>query len=143
MAAMARVALWAVALALAVGAFLSARFIWPPHATVAPPTEAQLPFLIGLSAAEAVALGLGVAFLVAGWRRVGRLDALPAWLGWASFLSVGWLLVSWWPHDNLHIHHGLDMWPLIVIEYGFHVSLMAAGAILAYAFWRLAAARRP
>ena len=49
--------------------------------------------------------------------------------------------LSWWPHDNLHIHYALDMWPLIAIEYVFHVSLMVCGAILAYAFYCLSTAR--
>ena len=59
------------------------------HPTVPHPTEAQIPFLIGLSVAEAVALGVGVVFLLSGWRFVERLTALPPWVRWASYLSVG------------------------------------------------------
>jgi len=132
--------LWIVGFAAAIGAFLSGRFFWPPHSTVPQPTDAQVPFLIGLSVAEAIALGIGVVFLLSGWQFVQRITALPPWVRWASYLSVAWLLVSWWPHDNLHIHHALDMWPLITLEYVFHVSLMVAGAILAYAFYRLSRA---
>ena len=128
---------WALGLAAAVGAFLSSSSIWPAHPTIPRPTEAQIPFLIGVSVAEAVALGVGIVFLVSGWRFVERLTALPPWVRWASYLSVGWLLVSWWPHDNLHIHHALNLWPLITIEYVFHVSLMACGMVLAYAFYIL------
>ena len=135
-------AVWALGLAVAVGAFLSSRLIWPPHPTVPHPTEAQIPFLIGISLAEALALGVGVVFLLFGWRFVERLKALPLWVRWASYLSVGWSLVSWWPHDNLHIHHALNMWPLIAIEYAFHISLMACGAILAYAFYCLGRAHQ-
>ena len=40
--------------------------------------------------------------------------------------------VSWWPHDNMHIHNGNDLQGLLYIEYGFHVTLMAAGLVLAY-----------
>ena len=39
------------------------------------------------------------------------------------YLSIGWFLVSWWPHDNLHIHNG--------DEYGFHVTLIIAAGVLA------------
>ena len=53
------------------------------------------------------------------------------WRAWAIYLSVGWFLVSWWPHDNLHIHNGDDLQGLY-IEYGFHVTLMLAGIVLAY-----------
>ena len=132
---------WSLGLAAAIGAFLSSRIIWPPHPTVPHPTDAQVPFLIGLSVAEALAFGAGVVFLLSGWRFVERLIALPPWLRLASFLSVAWLLVSWWPHDNLHIHHALDLSALIAIEYAFHVSVMGCGAILAYAFYRLGAAQ--
>jgi hypothetical protein len=132
---------WVLGLVATIGAFLSSRFIWPPHPMVPHPTEGQIPFLVGLSVAEAVALGVGVVFLLSGWRFAERPTALSPWLRWASYLSVGWLLVSWWPHDNLHIHYALDMWPLIAIEYVFHVSLMVCGAILAYAFYCLSTAR--
>ncbi len=142
MTSMRAMVFWILGLAAAAGAFLFGGSVWPPHATVPQPTGAQIPFLVGLSIAEAVALGGGIVFLLSGWRHIGRLTALPPWVRWASYLSVGWLLVSWWPHDNLHIHHALSMWPLIAIEYAFHVSLMAAGAILAYAFYRLGAAHR-
>jgi hypothetical protein len=133
---------WGLGLAVAVAAFLSGRIIWPPHPTVPHPTQEQVPYLIGVSAAEALALGVGVVFLLSGWRYVERLSALPPWVRWASYLSVVWFLVSWWPHDNLHIHHALNMWPLITIEYVFHVSLMACAAILAYAFYRLGRAHQ-
>jgi len=131
-----------LALAIAAAAFLAGGVLWPPHPTVPVPSAAQAPFLIGVSAAEALAFGAGVVFLFSGWRYVGRLTALAPWLRWASFASVVWLLASWWPHDNLHIHHGLTLWPLIAIEYAFHVSLMASGAILAYAFHSLGTAHQ-
>jgi len=136
------VVVWILGFAAAVGAFLSTRFFWPPHPMVPIPSEAQIPFLIGISIAEAIALGIGVVFLVSGWQFMQRLTALPPWLRWTSYLSVAWLLVSWWPHDNLHIHHALDMWPLITLEYVFHVSSMVGISILAYAFYRLSTAAR-
>ena len=138
---MGKTVVWGLGLAAAVAAFLSGQIIWPPHPTVHP-TAAQIPYLIGLAVAEDIALCIGVVFLLSGWRWVQRLTTLPPWLRWASYLSVGWLLVSWWPHDNLHIHHATDMWPLISIEYGFHVTLIVASVILAYAFYRLGSAHR-
>jgi hypothetical protein len=41
-------------------------------------------------------------------------------------------MVSWWPHDYLHIHNGNDLQGLLYIEYGFHLTLMLAGIVLAY-----------
>jgi hypothetical protein len=32
----------------------------------------------------------------------------------------------------MHIHNGSDLQGLLYIEYGFHVTLMAAGLVLAY-----------
>ena len=41
-------------------------------------------------------------------------------------------MVSWWPHDNLHIHNGNDLQGLLYIEYGFHVTLIIAASVLAF-----------
>ena len=59
------------------------------------------------------------------------------------YLSIGWLLISWWPHDNVYSHNGEDMQGLLYIEYGFHVTLMAAGLILAYSFLRYSEPAKP
>ena len=49
-----------------------------------------------------------------------------------TYLSIGWLLVNWWPHDNLQRVVGNDFPRLIWIEYGFHMTLIPAGACAAY-----------
>ena len=64
-------------------------------------------------------------------------DALPAPVIIWAFLSIAWLLFSWWPHDSLHVANGINLSGLLVIEYVFHVTLMVAGAILAYFFFAL------
>jgi hypothetical protein len=46
-------------------------------------------------------------------------------------------MANWWPHDSLHLHNGLALNGLLGIEYGFHVTLMLAGVILAYFFLTL------
>ena len=81
---------------------------------------------------EALTFGLGVSFLLFGFAPLKRAVGGSAWRTWAIYLSVGWFLVSWWPHDNLHIHNGDDLQGLLYIEYGFHVTLMLAGIVLAY-----------
>jgi hypothetical protein len=48
------------------------------------------------------------------------------------YLSIGWLMVSWWPHDNLHISNSNNLQGLLFIEYGFHFTLMIAALVLAY-----------
>ena len=41
------------------------------------------------------------------------------------------------PTNSLHVANGLRLNGLIAIEYGFHITLMVAGAILAYFFLTL------
>ena len=118
-----------VTLLFGIPAFLTGRSIWPPDPMMSP-TSAQLPFFIFLSILESLLFGLGISFIVFGWKRFvqGALDVKLA------FIAVAWLLVSWWPHDNLHAHNGLNMQGLLYIEYGFHLTLMIAGVVLAYFF---------
>src|SRR5215203_2893869 len=123
----------------ALPAMVLGRIIWPPALDSPVPSSGQMPFFIILAACEALAFGLGVSFLAFGLSLVRRLRAagLPRWLALVTYLSAGWLLVSWWPHDNLHIHTGEDLQGLLYIEYGFHVTLMVAGGIVAYSFLSL------
>jgi hypothetical protein len=108
--------------------------VWPPAEGGPEPTASQLPFFIFLALMESVLLGLGVSFLIFGFPLTSRISSGPKLLAWAMYLAIGWLLVSWWPHDNLHIHVGEDMQGLLYIEYGFHVTLMVCGLIVAYGF---------
>jgi hypothetical protein len=115
----------------AVPAMALGQVIWPPAAGGPEPTAGQLPFFIFLAVFEALTFGLGISFLLFGFAPLRRAVG-ATWRAWAIYLSVGWFLVSWWPHDNLHIHNGDDLQGLLYIEYGFHVTLMLAGIVLAY-----------
>ena len=123
-----------ITLIFAVPAFLTGKMIWPPNPIDPVPTTAQLPFFIILSVFESVAFGLGVAFLVLGWPMIQKLTGKSKPLTTLVFLSIDWYLINWWPHDNLHSHNGMDLQGLLYIEYGFHATMMIAGAILAYFF---------
>lgn len=120
-----RVAL--ITLVVAVPAFFLGNVIWPPSPELSP-TSGQIPFFIILSILESLALGLGVAFIMLCWDRAKE-ERL-------AFLAIAWLLVSWWVHDNMHKANGLDINGLLIIEYLFHVTLIAAGVILARFFWK-------
>ncbi len=64
-------------------------------------------------------------------RADARLGASP----WPVYLAIGWLLVSWWPHNHLHqTINPADLNALLGIEYGFHVLLYVAGLVLAWFF---------
>jgi hypothetical protein len=117
----------------AVGTFLLSRVIWPDIAGMPMPIGTQLPFLIGVSAIESIAFGIGVAFLISLWPYMhGRGTG-----DWLVLLSATWLLISWWPHDNLHRTMAMgDYWQLIRIEWAFHFTLIIAGVIVASYIWK-------
>jgi hypothetical protein len=116
----------------AVPAMALGQVIWPPAPGGPEPTAAQFPFFLFLAFFEALTFGLGVSFLLFGFVPLRRALGGSTWRTWAAYLAVGWFLVSWWPHDNMHIHNGNDLQGLLYIEYGFHVTLMIAGLILVY-----------
>jgi ABC-type branched-subunit amino acid transport system permease subunit len=91
--------------------------------------------LLGLFVA--LLLGGALAFLLYGYpilRSVGR--ASPT-LTRAAHLSLVWILGQWWAHGSLHINNGLDMDGLVVIDYVFHLPIMAASLVLVVFFLRV------
>ncbi len=125
-----------ITLIVGVPAFFLGPVIWPPSPDIQP-TQAQMPFLIVLSAVEALAFGFGVAFILYGGRLIKRLAGGVGKAAGAMHGSLAWILVSWWPHDNLHIHNALNVNGLIVIEYLFHFTVIVAGLVIAYSFFAL------
>jgi hypothetical protein len=120
-----------ITLVLAVPAFMLGPVLWPPSHEIQP-TSGQLPFFILLSAIEAIVFGLGVAFLILTWPYI-RAKGTHAI---AAYISIGWMLISWWPHDNMHIHNGLDPAGLLLIEYLFHVTLIIAACVVGSYFYK-------
>jgi hypothetical protein len=116
----------------AVPTMVLGQIIWPPDPGSPEPSAGQLPFFIFLSVFEAAAFGLGISFLLFSFPALLRLARGSRLRAWAMYLSIGWFLVSWWPHDNLHIHNGDDLQGLLYIEYGFHVTLIIAALVLAF-----------
>ena len=57
------------------------------------------------------------------------------------YLSIGYLMVSWWPHLNLHAFNGMDLGGLLLIDYFFHLPLEVAGVVLALSFVSLMRSR--
>jgi energy-coupling factor transporter transmembrane protein EcfT len=110
---------------------------WRPAADMHAPMGAELPFAILLKIAEGLTFGLGISFLVFGYPTVRAISPASGRLTRAAHLSIAWLLFSWWPHDSLHIHNGMNVGGLLAIEYAFHITLMIAGIILARFFLTL------
>lgn len=129
-------------LVLAAGAFVLSpnaplgKF-WAPGPDVPVPSAAQLPLFILLNIAEVVTFGLGVSFLLFGYPVVDAASPTSAGLTRAAHLSIAWLLANWWPHDSFHLHFGLNLNGLLAIEYGFHITLMIAGGVLAVFFLKV------
>lgn len=121
-----------VTLGVGAASFALTPVIWPVSTTSLPPDN-LLPLIILLIALESLAFGLGVAFLLFGRRWIGSMGVSPG-LSIATYLSIAWLLVNWWPHDSLHRVTGLEWNRLVLIEYGFHLPLLLAGAVLAWFF---------
>jgi hypothetical protein len=86
---------------------------------------------------EALTFGLGISFLIFGYPLVRAISPASRGLTHAAHLSIAWLLLNWWIHDSLHIHVGMVLNGLLAIEYGFHVTLMLAGVILAIFYMTL------
>ncbi|MEP7162366.1 MAG: hypothetical protein ABI747_01215 [Candidatus Moraniibacteriota bacterium] len=124
-----------VTLLFALPALAFGRTLWPDAPDIMQPTAGQFPFFVGVAVIEALSFGIGMSFLLFGWSLVQKAKATePGKM--ALFLSITWLLISWWPHDNMHRHNGMDTGGLLVIEYLFHVTLIIAAGIVAWYFWK-------
>ncbi len=127
----------AIALAVAVPAFLLSPVLFPPAEGGPTPTAGQMPFFLFLGVGDALLLGLGVAFLIFGLPVLRRVSPDSKARAWAMYLSIGYLTVSWWPHLGMHASNGLDLEGLLVIDYLFHLPLEVAGVVLAWSFFSL------
>ncbi|MFI7357028.1 AMP-binding protein [Streptomyces avidinii] len=80
---------------------------------------------------ECLAFGVGVVFLFGGRARMRRQRRSPS-LTVAAHLAVSYLLLAWWPQDNLYRLAAKQDWPQqAALVYTFNVPLMIAGAIAA------------
>ncbi len=97
------------------------------------PTGMQIALLMVIGVIQSFVFGLGVAFLIFGYPLVSAAPVSRG-LALATYLSIAWSLINWWPHSNLHQTTGEDFSSLIAIEYGFHVTTILAGLIVTYFF---------
>jgi hypothetical protein len=119
---------------VAIPAFVSGPILFPPAAGGPSPTAGQLPFFLFLAVGDALLLGLGVSFLLFGFPVMRRVSPDSRIRAWTMYLSIGYLMVSWWPHLNLHANNGLNLQGLLYIDYFFHLPLEVAGVALALCF---------
>ena len=112
---------------------------WRPSAEipVASASMIQKILFLGLNIFEGITFGLGISLLIFGYPLVRAISPASIGLTRAAHFSISWLLLNWWIHDSLHTHIGMELGGLLGIEYGFHVTLMIAGVILAAFFLTL------
>jgi hypothetical protein len=122
-------------------AFLLGPALFPPAAGGPSPTAGQLPFFLFLAVGDALLLGLGVSFLLFGFPVMRRVSPDSKVRAWTMYLSIGYLMVSWWPHLNLHVHNGSNLQGLLYIDFLFHLPLEVAGVALALCFISLMRSR--
>ncbi|MGW1636214.1 AMP-binding protein [Streptomyces lavendulae] len=120
-----------LALPLTVGALVLTSALWPGSTDL---TGVPLPWsflFFVLYVCESAAFAAGVLFLFGGRKRMlrqGRGRALTT----AAHLSASYLLLAWWPQDNLYRLAAKHDWPRqAALVYTFNVPLMIAGLIVA------------
>lgn len=112
-------------------ALILTNLFWPGSTdlTGVPQPWAFLFFVLYLF--ECVAFGIGVVFLFAGRARMprrGRGRRLTA----AAHLAVAYLLLAWWPQDNLYRLAAKQDWPRqAALVYTFNIPLMIAACVVA------------
>ena len=90
--------------------------------------------LVMANLVESLAFGAGLAWFAFGWQHVQHAGRR---LATATYVAIGWGIVSWFPHSSLHIAWEEDDWyALAAIEWGFHVTLVVAAVIVATYVWR-------
>ncbi len=124
-----------VTVVFALISFFLTPVLWPHPVGMTMPPMNLLPLYILLGVLESVIFGIGISFLMFGYPLVKKASEKTKPWSWLVYIAIAWMLVSWWPHDNLHMIIGLDMSRLVWLEYGFHVTLMIAGLIIAYTFF--------
>lgn len=106
--------------------------LFPPAEGGPEPTVGQLPYFLFLGASDAILLGLGISFLLFGYPMLRKVSPDSKARAWAMYLSIGYLVVSWWRHLGMHASNGLDLQGLLYIDYIFHLPLEVVGVVLAY-----------
>lgn len=124
-----------ITVVFAIISFILGPVLWPMPEGGISPVGLQLPLFIVIGALESVAFGLGMAFLILGWKLCRGVPAALQRSMFVFFISIGWSLVSWWPHDRMHMSNGGEnLWGLLLIEYLFHVSLIVSAIVIACEF---------
>ncbi|OQD57332.1 hypothetical protein BM536_004960 [Streptomyces phaeoluteigriseus] len=112
-------------------AWLFTDLLWPSSTDVSAVPSPYAGYFRLLYLFENVSFGVGMAFLLMGRPGMSRAGH-PSWFTTLAHLSVVWLLVAWWPQDNLYRLAAKTDWAeQTFLVYTFNVSLMVAAAVVA------------
>ena len=130
----------AVAVLTAAAAVPLSFLLWrTPAGAATPPTTVLLLLLPVTVVMPSIAFGLGLAFLLFGRQLVAAGGSRA--LSRAAYLGVAWLLMNWWPHSNFH--RAASGWTaILLVDYVFHTTAIAAAGIVAIYFLRVLNERR-
>ncbi|MEE1826287.1 AMP-binding protein [Streptomyces sp. BE20] len=119
-----------VALAFSVLAWVFTDALWPGSTDVSAVPAPYDTYFQVLYLFEWGSFGLGVVWLLAGPGALVELGR-PFWLSVATYLSVFWLLASWWPQDNMYRTSAKADWSRqSLLVYVFNVALMVSAAVV-------------
>ena len=116
-------------------AFLLTPTLFPPNPNVAPPAAGLIPYFVALSVFESLFFGIGVAFLLFGFPKMRQVARVSGLSPWPSYLAIGYLTASWWPHLGMHQVAGVDFDKLIYVDYVFHLPYVVSAAVVAHFFY--------
>lgn len=120
-----------VTLIVGVPALLLGRVIWPDAPEIPTPTSVQFLFFALLQIIESLIFGLGIACAIFGWREIQSIENQRVRKSvWWAYGALIWLMINWWPHDNMHRWNGENLQGLLYIDYGFHVTIIFATLVI-------------
>ncbi|MEV6394317.1 AMP-binding protein [Streptomyces sp. NPDC051907] len=121
-----------VSVPAAIMSFFLTDVIWPGSTDLSLVPDPWTWFFRGLYLCESLAFAAGAGFLFGGRRLMARRGGGPRGLAAAAHLSLVWLLVSWWPRDNLYRLAAQQDWPRqAALGSAFNVTLMVAAGVVA------------
>jgi len=128
-----RTKFWVITLIVALPLFFVARHIWPFHDGV---SDEVKNFFSVVTALESLFSGVGVAFVFVVISKYK--DKIKSWhlFDWLVFISIAWILISGYPHDNSHIAQEAHAADLIGIEIFFHGTLALSALFVMHEFVR-------
>jgi hypothetical protein len=126
-----RTKLLTTTLVVGIVSFLTTPSLWPLPPQYQDIPAKLIPWFIGLNIYESIGFGFAIGLVLFGINWIKK-NAKPEHQTRLIVLLLvcAWFAGNWWTHDHAHIMtpEG-DYSRLLMIEYGYHVTMMIAGII--------------